>query len=256
MKALLQLLPPIIQVQIARRTVQVRAWQYTIVGHDGYDVPLVLLDTDMDGNSREDRSLVQRLYGGDQAYRLAQELLLGTGGVKMLHALGYTGLRKYHMNEGHASLLALELLDQGASSNLPPSDFHVVRDRCIFTTHTPVPAGHDQFDYELVQRVLPQDVPLPVLQMLGGSERLNMTLLGLNLSRYVNGVARRHGEVTREMFPAYPIHHITNGVHSATWTCDSFKLLFDVWVARVGKRFLDVEARHSHTGARDMAVAC
>ena len=229
-KDLLQLLPPIIQVQIARRTVQVRAWQYTIVGHDGYDVPLVLLDTDMDGNSREDRSLVQRLYGGDQAYRLAQELLLGTGGVKMLHALGYTGLRKYHMNEGHASLLALELLDQGASSNLPPPDFHVVRDRCIFTTHTPVPAGHDQFDYELVQRVLPQDVPLPVLQMLGGSERLNMTLLGLNLSRYVNGVARRHGEVTREMFPAYPIHHITNGIHSATWTCDSFKLLFDAWL--------------------------
>ncbi len=229
-KSLLQPLAPIVELQIDRRPVRVRAWHYTVVGFDGYDVPLVLLDTDMDGNTPEDRSLVHHLYGGDQAYRLAQEMLLGIGGVKMLQALGYGGLHKYHMNEGHASLLALALLEQGAPPDLQPPDFRAVRDRCIFTTHTPVPAGHDQFDYELLQRMLPQDVPLSLLQMLGGPERLNMTMLGLNLSRYVNGVARRHGEVTREMFPDYPIHHITNGVHSSTWTCDSFKLLFDAWL--------------------------
>ena len=227
---LLQPLAPTIAVEIDRRTVRVRAWQYTVGGLNGYEVPLVLLGTDMEGNTLEDRSLVHRLYDGDQAYRLAQEMLLGIGGVKMLQALGYTGLRKYHMNEGHASLLALALLDQGASTNRQAPDFHAVRERCIFTTHTPVPAGHDQFDYELLQRMLPQDVPMSLLRMLGGPERLNMTVLGLNLSRYVNGVARRHGEVTREMFPDYPIHHITNGVHSSTWTCDSFKLLFDAWL--------------------------
>lgn len=227
---LLQPLPATITVPIDRRTVHIRAWQYTVGGVDGYGVPLVLLDTDMEGNTPWDRSLVHHLYGGDRAYRLAQEMLLGIGGVKMLQALGYTGLRKYHMNEGHASLLGLALLDQGASTGPQAPDFHAVRDRCIFTTHTPVPVGHDQFDYELVERMLPQDVPLSLLRMLGGPERLNMTVLGLNLSRYVNGVARRHGEVSREMFPDYPIHHITNGVHSSTWTCDSFKLLFDVWL--------------------------
>lgn len=224
-----QPLAPVIELEIERRTVKVRAWQYDVAGQGGATVPLILLDTDMEGNAPADRALVHHLYGGDQKYRLAQEVLLGIGGVKMLRALGYGGLQKYHMNEGHASLLVLELLGEGNWAAESP-DFASVRNRCVFTTHTPVPAGHDHFDYDLLQKVLPPRMPKELLQMLGGREELNMTRLGFNLSRYVNGVAKRHGEVSREMFPGYAIHHITNGVHSATWTCDSFKRLFDKYL--------------------------
>ncbi|MHB1122060.1 MAG: alpha-glucan family phosphorylase [Ramlibacter sp.] len=221
-----QPLAPVIEVEIERRTVKVRAWQYDVAGQAGASVPLILLDTDMEGNAPADRALVHHLYGGDQKYRLAQEVLLGMGGVKMLRALGYGGLQKYHMNEGHASLLVLELLGEGNWAVESP-DFASVRNRCVFTTHTPVPAGHDHFGYDLLQKVLPARMPKALLQMLGGPHELNMTRLGFNLSRYVNGVAKRHGEVSREMFPGYAIHHITNGVHSATWTCGSFRRLFD-----------------------------
>lgn len=215
-----------IELEIERRTVKVRAWQYTVAGQTGHDVPLILLDTDLEGNAPEDRALVHHLYGGDQKYRLAQEVLLGIGGVKMLRALGYGGLQKYHMNEGHASLLVLELLGEGNWHRDAP-DFASVRNRCVFTTHTPVPAGHDHFDHELLEQVLPPGIPRSLLEMLGGRDELNMTRLGFNLSRYVNGVARRHGEVSREMFPGYSISHITNGVHSATWTCESFRRVYD-----------------------------
>lgn len=223
----LQPLPEMVQVKIEQRTVQVRAWQYNIVGLSGYVVPVILLDTDVEGNTDDDRSLTNYLYGGDQRYRLAQEILLGIGGVRMLRALGYSGIEKFHMNEGHASLLVLELL-KGQGEGAPDGeDFERVRNQCVFTTHTPVPAGHDKFGYDLVEGVLGQVVPFQVLKMLGGEDRLNMTLLALNLSRYVNGVAKRHEEVSREMFPGYPINHITNGVHSWTWTCDSFRALYD-----------------------------
>lgn len=224
-----QPLSPVIELEIERRTVKVRAWQYDVAGQAGATVPLILLDTDMEGNAPADRALVHHLYGGDQKYRLAQEVLLGMGGVRMLRALGYGGLQKYHMNEGHASLLVLELLGEGNWAVESP-DFASVRNRCVFTTHTPVPAGHDHFDYDLLQQVLPPRMPKALLQMLGGPKELNMTRLGFNLSRYVNGVAKRHGEVSREMFPGYAISHITNGVHSATWTCDSFRRLFDKYL--------------------------
>lgn len=226
----LQLLAETIQIEIEQRTVQVRAWQYDIVGLSGYIVPLILLDTDVDGNSEFDRSLTDSLYGGDDRYRLAQEALLGIGGIKMLRALGYSGVKRFHMNEGHASLLILELLESDNGGQPDQWDFTGIRNQCVFTTHTPVPAGHDQFSYELVQQVLGQVVPFEVLQMLSGSDRLNMTLLGLNVSHYVNGVARRHEEVSQAMFPGYPIHHITNGVHSWSWTCDSFRTLYDQFI--------------------------
>ena len=223
----LRLLPETVQVDIEQRPVRMRAWQYDIVGVSGYVIPLLLLDTDVEGNTDSDRALTDALYGGDERYRLAQELVLGVGGVRMLRALGYGGIQKFHMNEGHASLLTLELLHTSRTSESTEWDFTGVREQCVFTTHTPVPAGHDQFGYDLVQRLLGSAVPLPVLQMLAGQDRLNMTRLGLNLSRYVNGVAQKHEEVTQAMFPGYPIHHITNGVHSRTWTCDSFTTLYD-----------------------------
>ncbi len=220
------LLPEMVEVQIAGRPVKVRAWRYDMAGLGGYEVPVILLDTDFEDNTRDDRALSYWLYGGDQRYRLAQEAILGIGGIRMLKALGYAGIEKFHMNEGHASLLAIELLRSERAADVQ-WDFEAVRDRCVFTTHTPVPAGHDQFDYGLVRDVLGEPLPLEVLQMLAGRPTLNMTLLGLNMSRYVNGVAKRHGEVSRDMFPGYPIHHITNGVHAWTWASHHFKVLYD-----------------------------
>ena len=220
-------LPAQVPVEIEGRTVRVHAWQYDVVGITGSKVPVLLLDTDVEDNSEYDRSLTDCLYGGDQNYRLAQEVVLGIGGVRMLRTLGYCGVQRFHMNEGHAGLLVLELMNWQGGPEPAEWDYEGVRQRCIFTTHTPVPAGHDQFDYESVERIVGPAVPFDVLHMLGGRERLNMTRLGLNLSRYVNGVAQRHEEVSREMFPGYPIQHITNGVHSATWTCESFRRLYD-----------------------------
>lgn len=226
-----RLLPITVRVPIENRSVVVRAWQYDITGYTGYSVPLILLDTNVDENAPPDRGLTAFLYGGDERYRLAQEIILGMGGVRMLRALGYNQLERFHMNEGHASLLVLELLRERRGQGAEEWDFHGVRSRCVFTTHTPVPAGHDQFSYDLVKGVLGETIPVQMVQMLGGKNRLNMTLLALNLSRYVNGVAKRHGEVSQEMFPGYSIDSITNGVHSFTWTCDSFKKLYDRHIA-------------------------
>ncbi len=220
-------LPPTVKVSIERRVVSVRAWQYDIVGSTGYVVPLVLLDTNVDGNAPGDRELTSYLYGGDDRYRMAQEIILGIGGVRMLRALGYTELERFHMNEGHSACLAVELLRERKQEAAGEWPFNAVRGQCIFTTHTPVPAGHDQFSYELVQAVWDEAVSLEVLRMLGGTERLNMTRLALNMSHFVNGVAKKHGAVSQEMFPGYPIDSITNGVHSATWTAPSFQKLYD-----------------------------
>lgn len=220
-------LPVTVAVPIENRSIIVRGWQYDIKGCAGYSVPLILLDTNVDENMPSDRELTSFLYGGDERYRLAQEIILGIGGLRMLRALGYTKLQRFHLNEGHASLLALELLREHREAGIGVWDFQGVRERCVFTTHTPVSAGHDQFSYDLVQSVLGEFVSLELIRMLGGRERMNMTLLALNLSQYVNGVAKRHEEISREMFPGYPIDSITNGVHSFTWSCDSFRKLYD-----------------------------
>ncbi|HWQ70523.1 MAG TPA: alpha-glucan family phosphorylase, partial [Patescibacteria group bacterium] len=227
----LRLLPVTVRVPIENRSVVIRAWQYDITGYTGYSVPLILLDTNVDENTPPDRELTASLYGGDERYRLAQEVILGMGGVRILRALGYTQLERFHLNEGHASLLILELLREQHGQVPEGWDFDSVRSRCVFTTHTPVSAGHDQFSYDLVKGVLGEPVPLELMQMLGGKERLNMTLLALNMSQYVNGVAKKHGEVSQEMFPGYSIDSITNGVHSFTWTCDSFRRLYDRHIA-------------------------
>jgi starch phosphorylase len=216
-------------VEVAGRTVKVRAWRYVIRGVRGATVPVYLLDTDVPGNDLVDRRLTDQLYGGDPQYRLGQELILGAGGVRMLRALGYTQVARYHMNEGHAALLALELLAEEEAHTGEPVHEAVeqVKRRCVFTTHTPVPAGHDQFDLGLARAVIgPSRVQ--VLQTLKCCDTsLNLTLVALELSHYVNGVTRRHGEVSRSMFPGYPIGSITNGVHSTTWTSAPFAALYD-----------------------------
>jgi glycogen phosphorylase len=229
-KGRLHLLPATVAVTIEERTVIVRAWQYDLVGVTGGQVPVLLLDANHPENAQQDRELSLWLYGGDDRYRLAQEIILGIGGVRMLQALGYTAVERFHMNEGHAAFLTLQLLRESTPNGSTEWNFPAVRRRCVFTTHTPVPAGHDQFTYDLVRRVMGDFLPLEVLQMLGGQDRLNMTLLGFNMSTSINGVAKRHGEVSQQMFPAHTIDSITNGVHSILWTCDSFATLYDRYI--------------------------
>jgi glycogen phosphorylase len=228
----MQLLPNKILIEIEGRKVWVQAWLFYIKGLDSYCVPVFFLDTDLPENSVYDRSLSDFLYGGDKRYRLAQEIVLGIGGVRMLRELGFNNISKYHMNEGHASLLTLELLKHYNHQEEKWSNRTIekVKNLCIFTTHTPVPAGMDQFSYELVGKVLGRPIPDLLLKELGGEERLNMTALALNLSHYVNGVAKRHGYVSQEMFPGYHIDSITNGVHSATWVCPYFQKLYDRYI--------------------------
>ena len=219
-----------VNIKIETRDVFIRAWQYDVVGVSGYTIPIIFLDTDLEENSEYDKGLNDYLYGGDQWYRLLQEIVLGVGGVRMLHSLGYTGIKKYHMNEGHASFLTLELLNEMKRNKDPEWNFDAVRELCVFTTHTPVPAGHDQFFYDLVDNALREFIPSDIVRMLGGEERLNMTLLALNQSKHINGVAKKHGEISQLMFPEYSIESITNGVHSSTWVCDSFKRLYDKYI--------------------------
>jgi len=219
----LQLLSEEVMVQIHGRDVRIKAWLYTLKSIRGGEVPVYFLDTDVEGNSSEDREITAFLYGGDERYRIKQEIVLGIGGARMLEKLGVNA-RKYHMNEGHSSFLTLELLRKHEMN------VNKVRNVCVFTTHTPVEAGHDKFSYELVREYLGEFIPFDVLKSLGGHDRLNMTLLALNLSNYVNGVAKKHKMTSREMFPSYEIHAITNGVHSYTWTCESFKRLYDKYL--------------------------
>lgn len=262
------LLPAKITVQIEGRNVLVQVWQYNVESLTRGNVPVFFLDTDVEGNAPEDREITFYLYGGDLAYRLKQEIVLGIGGVRMLHELGFE-IKKYHMNEGHSSLLTIELLNR---FKRPIEEVWVerlvwdverVKDLCVFTTHTPVEAGHDRFPYDLVGRILGEPIPLYVLKELGGSDYLNMTLLALNLSEFINGVAKKHVEVSRNMFPGYEISAITNGVHTYTWTCDSFKRLYDRYLpswanepelfVRVG-RIPDEELWNAHLEAKKVLL--
>jgi glycogen phosphorylase len=243
-----------VSVPLENRRVELRAWRYDVKGVRGFEVPVYFLDADLPDNQESDRGLTGSLYGGDAYYRLCQEVLLGVGGVRILRALGYTELTRYHMNEGHAALLALELLGEEAEkagrTSIRGEDIEAVRKKCIFTTHTPVPAGHDRFPMEyltrafpdqngffdlkdassadLVKRILQAEQDFPDMQEAArAGASLNMTYLALSLSTYVNGVAKLHGETSRKMFPQVPVESITNGVHAVTWTSPAFKELFD-----------------------------
>jgi starch phosphorylase len=221
-----------ITVPCEGRRVWVGGWLYLLEAHPGGRQPVILLDTDLDENDAADREITHHLYGGDEAYRLKQEVVLGIGGVRMLHALGIRVLR-YHMNEGHSALLTLELLrrhayaPQDVRPGEPRYDVPRVRGACSFTTHTPVEAGHDKFSYDLVARVLGADFDAAALKGFAGEESLNMTRLALDLSEYVNGVARRHAETSQRLFPGYRVRAITNGVHSLAWTSPGFVRLYD-----------------------------
>ncbi len=245
---------PKVSITLEGRRVELRAWRYSVKGVRGYEIPVYFLDADLPSNDARDRELTGQLYGGDPYYRLSQEVILGIGGVRMLRALGHTELMRYHMNEGHAALLTLELLDEetrrAGRASVKGEDIEKVRSKCVFTTHTPVPAGHDKFPVEYMTRLFPEqtrffdakdtssaDLVRSVLQVEQNYPDLqeaakrgasvNMTYLALSLSNFVNGVAKLHGEVSRKMFPNVPIEAITNGVHAATWAAPAFRELFD-----------------------------
>lgn len=221
-------------VTIEGRAVHIRAWERHVLGCGGATVPVYFLDTDLPENSEWDRTLTHFLYGGDSHYRLCQEVVLGMGGVRLLAGLGYDRLERFHMNEGHASFLALELLEdharQAGRASPNQDDVEAVRRRCVFTTHTPVPAGHDRFPLELVTRVLGDRDAFRMKDVFCCDGVLNMTYLALNLSHYVNGVAKRHGEISQTMFARHAIDSITNGVHVATWASAPFRALFEQYI--------------------------
>jgi len=224
-----------VAIEIDSRQVWIRAWEYDVQGIDGDIVPVYLLDTNVPENAEWDRHLTDSLYGGDESYRLAQEIILGLGGLKLLQKVGHSGVQAYHMNEGHSALLALGLLerrlDQSFAGRVKQLDIDGIRRMCIFTTHTPVPAGHDQFPKPLVRQLLGEEW-MSLLEQTQAlhDDALNMTYLALRFSGYVNGVAMRHGEVSRGMFPNYAISAITNGVHAMTWTSPAFRELFDHYI--------------------------
>lgn len=230
---LLAELPARVSVSIEGRTVVLRAWRFDTHGVGGAVVPVYLLDADLTENTPDDRALTDHLYGGDQRYRLCQEIILGIGGVRMLRALGHETIRRFHMNEGHAALLVLELgYEEMQRRGLKQVDREIavaVRTWCVFTTHTPVPAGHDQFPLSLLHRVLTDFDHAydksAVEFCLDGV--LNMTYLALDNSHYINGVAKRHGEISRQMFGQYKIDSITNGVHAGFWIAPAIQAVLD-----------------------------
>ena len=221
----------VVSLIMQERQILIRAWRFDVTGVTGHVIPVFLLDTDVEGNDPWDRRLTDHLYGGDTYYRLCQETILGLGGVALLKALDCKP-EVYHMNEGHAALLAIALLeDQLAGAPLKDAtdaDIEAVRKQCVFTTHTPVPAGHDQFGLDQMYQVLGHDRGAAI-ERAGclHNSLMNMTYIALRFSRFVNGVAMQHGKVSQQMFPDYKVYSITNGVHAATWLSPHFQELLD-----------------------------
>ena len=211
-------------VRMAGRDLWIDAWLVTVESPYGTGTPVILLDTNVERNTPEDRALTDFLYGGDPAYRLKQEIVLGVGGARMLRALGFR-IREYHMNEGHSALLGLELLrDELGKGVSMETALQTVRLRANFTTHTPVEAGHDRFPYALVEQLLGDYVDVALLRGLAGEDELNMTRLAHEMSGIVNGVSRAQAN---GMFTGERVRSVSNGVHSRFWTCAPIAALFD-----------------------------
>jgi len=232
---MLELVPHKVKVPIGDREVLVQPWKYTLKGLNGHEIPILFLDTNVEENLSEDREISFYLYGGDRRYRLKQEIVLGIGGVRVLSALGYGNLDAYHMNEGHTSLLTVELLKRCTGCKIDEEAIEKMKEKCVFTTHTPVPAGHDIFPKDLVKELLGNYFGDPIIDYIcengnGQNNNLNMTMLALHFSHYVNGVARKHAEVSRGLFPEYPIDSITNGVHHVFWAAEPFKRVYDKYI--------------------------
>jgi starch phosphorylase len=225
----------IVEIIMDDRVVKARVWRAD-VGR----TKLYLLDTDLDLNDEEGRRVSDRLYSGDREHRIRQELLMGIGGVRALHQLGYEP-SVYHLNEGHAGFLAFELIGEEINRGLALGEaIDAVRPRIVFTTHTPVPAGIDRFSTDLMNRYLGvwadrYDVSIDELcdlaHMPGEDNTFNMAAFCLNVSSRANGVSKLHGSVSREMFTGVrggsEITSVTNGVHVKTWVYSALQEVFE-----------------------------
>ena len=209
-----------ISIKIQDKEIKISAWLYQVIGQSGHIIPVYLLTTDVEGNEDWQRKLTAALYDSTSRWhRIVQEMILGIGGVKLLKSLGYNNIKVYHINEGHGAFATLELLKE-------LGDIKKVKESIAFTTHTPVPAGHDTFNYDLVKDVFRDELPSNIKEF-GGKKELNMTVLAMNLSRYRNGVAKKHGEISRQMFPNYNVDYITNGIHLPFWVSKPIRKIFD-----------------------------
>lgn len=223
----LQKLKTTTEVYIGKEKVQIGVWRYNIKNKNGFSVPVYFLDTNLESNSKENRKLSGRLYGGDRIYRLKQEIILGRGGIKMLEALGYKNIDKIHLNEGHGSLACVELLIESELKNLEDK-IKDVRRHCVFTTHTSIPDSQEIFsltDFLKYQVDFPKEL-LKVKEIIKDS-KINFTGLGFYLSSYVNAVSKKHQEVVNGLYPDFKVKSNTNGVDSEFWTADEFKKIYD-----------------------------
>ncbi|HZJ41779.1 MAG TPA: alpha-glucan family phosphorylase [Patescibacteria group bacterium] len=213
-------------IKLGKDEVKIRAWLYEIKSSEGFIVPVYLLDTDVEGNKKEHRILTNNLYGGGKDWRLLQEVILGRGGYEVLKKLGHK-IKKFHINEGHGSFVAIaKFLD--IKEKIIRKKIKLVKEACVFTTHTPVKEAHDVFKLEKVM-ACQEDFP-SYLPNLIKNKKVNMTEVGMYFSGYINSVAISHNKVTKKMFPEYKIRNVTNGVNIETWASLNFKKLFDKYI--------------------------
>lgn len=207
-------------VNIEDREVTICAYEYTVSTDEGTSIPILFLSTYSPKNKEWDRDITKYLYSSNEYTRIAEEVILGVGGVRMLRALGYNTIDVFHMNEGHSAFLTLELLRENGYNNSE------VQKRCTFTTHTPIPAGHDYFEYPIAGKILGDEMPWHIREI-ATQDRLSMTHLAMNLSRKSNSVAKKHQQVCQDMFPGYHFENITNGIHHLSWVSPYMAKLFD-----------------------------
>ncbi len=215
-------------LRLRERDVWIKVFKFTYESKSGSKTPIFFLDTDHEKNKKEDRILTLRLYSGDKNHRILQEAILGFGGIKLLEQMNQNSIKKYHMNEGHSSFLVLGLLEKF------DNDIEKVKSRCHFTTHTPVPAGHDQFSLDRVKNLLNGLIPYNLqLPSIINQNAVHMTELGLSFSKTANGVSRLHGQVAKTQFPwKKNIGYITNGVHHSYWMAGPLKRLYDKFIPK------------------------
>jgi len=245
-----------VSVKIENRDITVGAWKYEFKGLKSA-VPVYFLTTFFPANERWDRDITKNLYPDNEYTRIAQEAVLGIGGLRMLRKLGYSDIKYFHMNEGHAAFLTLERLKE---TNY---DDESVKKSCRFTTHTPVAEGHDHFQYKLAKQVLGDMLPWHA-EKLAGKKYLNMTQLALSLSGKANAVSRKHRDVCQNMFPDSHFIGITNGVHHISWMSAPMKNVFNKFLrnwesdpyifARVGDHVPKEEIQKAHMENKKILV--
>ncbi len=211
-----------VTVEIENRKVKLAIWEKTIQGINGHSIKTFFLSSDLPENPRWDRELTKNIYPFDKYSRMAQEIILGVGGVRAFKKLGYE-IKYYHMNEGHSAFLGLELLQNNGGN------IEKVKNLCTFTTHTPIAAGHDYFDYALAHKTLGKLIPSNIKD-LATRDNLGMTQLALSLSRKANAVSKKHQEICSEMFPNDNFEYVTNGIYHNRWIGEHMKKVLDEYV--------------------------